>query len=79
MTLQANEMAAKYNIFAALFQWLTLAGYLVVPGTFTSIKNSETFGDSKGGKAVQDAVQNIPLLLLAGLSCLIGTSGTCYL
>lgn len=52
MSLQANEMAAKYNILVAFFLWLTLAGYLVVPRTFTSIKNSKTLSDSKGGKVV---------------------------
>jgi len=48
----------RHNILAALFSWLTLAGYVVIPGTFTSLRDSEKLGNSESGRVVQNAVQN---------------------
>jgi hypothetical protein len=79
MSLQADEISSKHNILAALFSWLTLAGYVVIPGTFTSLRDSETLGESKGGKVVQNAVQNVSLPVLAGVLCGVGITGTCWL
>jgi hypothetical protein len=79
MSLQANEIPTRCNILAALFSWLILTGYVVFPGTFTSLKNSHTLGNSKGGKIVQDTIQNVPLLPLAVLCCVAGISGTYWL
>jgi hypothetical protein len=79
MSLQANEAPRLDNLLAAVYSWITLAGFIVLPGTFTSLGNSESLGDIKGGKLVQDAVHNIPLLPLAGICCLVGTIGSCWL
>lgn len=79
MSVQANESPTRHNILAALSSWLILAGYVVFPGTFTSLKNSHTLGDSEGGKIVQNAIQNVPLLPLAVLCCVAGTSRICWL
>ncbi|KAH0537622.1 hypothetical protein FGG08_005614 [Glutinoglossum americanum] len=79
MSLQANETPTRHNILAALFSWLILAGYVVFPGTFTSLKDSDTLGNSKGEKIIQDTIQNVPLLPLAVISCVAGTSGMCWL
>jgi hypothetical protein len=61
MCTQANKVPSIYNILAALFSWLTLAGFVVLPGTFTSLKHSTTLSSSKGGEIVQKTVQNVPL------------------
>jgi hypothetical protein len=79
MSVQANEAPRLDNLLAAIYSWITLAGFIVLPGTFTSLEKSESLGNSKGGKVVQDAVHNIPLLPLAGVCCLVGTIGSCRL
>lgn len=76
MTLQANEAPAQDNILAGLFSWLTLAGYIVFPGSFTSLKKSNSLDDSKESRIVKNAVQYVLLLPIAGLCCLIRISGT---
>jgi hypothetical protein len=76
---QANQAPAWDNIRAALFSWLTLAGYIVLPGTFTSLKTSQTLSTSNGGRVIQDTLKNTPLLAIAGLCCLFGTVGTSWL
>jgi hypothetical protein len=53
------------------FSWLTLAGYFVPES-----KNSKTFGNSKGGRVVQNTVQNVPLLPVAAALLNVGTAGT---
>jgi hypothetical protein len=79
MCTKANKVPSIYNILAALFSWLTLAGFVVLPGTFTSLKHSTTLSSSKGGEIVQKTVQNVPLLPMAGVMCGIGIVGTCWL
>jgi hypothetical protein len=76
---QATQAPAWDNFRAALFSWLTLAGYVVFPGTFTSLKASQTLASNSSGRVIQDAVKNIPLLPIAILCCIIGTSGTTWL
>jgi hypothetical protein len=79
MSVKANRARTRYNFWAIFFGWLTLAGYVVLPNTFTSLKASESFNDSASGKFVLKTVQNMQLLPLAGLLCFIGTVGTCSL
>lgn len=76
MTLQANEAPRRDNLLAALFSWLVLAGYVVFPATFTSAERSGSLSNSRGGKVVQDAIQNVPLLPFASLCYLVGIYGT---
>ncbi|KAH7111109.1 hypothetical protein B0J11DRAFT_447671 [Dendryphion nanum] len=79
MSIKANQAQQRYNIFAGLFAWLTLAGYVVFPNTFTSLRSSDSLSGSKGGQIIQETVRNVQLLPLAGLSCLIGIAGICWL
>jgi hypothetical protein len=74
--IEAVHVQTGYNILAALSAWLTLAGFVVFPNTFTSLKASNTLGESEGGKLVQRAIQNISLLWVAGIFCVIGILGT---
>lgn len=79
MSLQANEIPTLDNIWAAFFSWVTLAGYIVLPGTFTSVSRSESLQNIATGRLVQSAVQNIPLLPFAGICFIIGTAGSYFL
>lgn len=67
---------------AAAGTWLLLAGYLVFPGTFTSLRESAWIHDLEGmgrsGVMMHRAVQNVPLLGLGAVSCAVGT-GSCGL
>jgi hypothetical protein len=56
MCTQANKVPIADNILAALFSWLTLAGFVMLPGTFTSLKHSTTLSSRKGGEIVQKTV-----------------------
>ncbi|KAF2458846.1 hypothetical protein BDY21DRAFT_264132, partial [Lineolata rhizophorae] len=75
MVLEANEASGRDNALAAFFSWLTLAGYVVLPGTFTSLQNSQSLKDSESGKRVQRTVNNLPLLPLACICCVTGIVG----
>lgn len=77
---QATQAPTWDNVRAALFSWLTLAGFVVFPGTFTSLKTSQTLASNSSGKIIQDAVKNVHSLLpIAILCCIIGTTGTSWL
>jgi hypothetical protein len=75
---QANQAPTWDNIRAAFFSWLTLAGYVVFPGTFTSLKTSQTLASSTGGRIIQYTLKK-GLLAIAGACCLFGTVGTSWL
>lgn len=77
MLLQLDKIPELHNILASIFTWLLLAGYIVLPGTFTSLRNSRTLADQggKAGKAVVKAVQNLPLLGVAIYCCVAGAIG----
>jgi hypothetical protein len=79
MLIQANQAQKRYDILAAFFAWITLAGYVVLPATFTSIRNTKDLEATAGGRHIQHAVQNIPILPLACVLCCIGLGGSCYL
>lgn len=79
MSTQANQIPKKHELGAICSAWITLAGYVVLPSTFTSLKNATSLEKTASGKMVQDAVQNIGLLNLASVLCCIGMAGNCYL
>jgi hypothetical protein len=76
MCTQSNQARTpRYTVSAALFSWLGLAGYLVLPNTFTSLQSSKTLSGSKGGQLLQSTVRNVKLLPFAGVLYLIGVAG----
>ncbi|KAJ5981121.1 hypothetical protein N7481_008419 [Penicillium waksmanii] len=80
MVVQSDEITWEINALASASHWILLAGYLVVPGTFTSLKKSEDFGKtlkgSAAGNAVLNAIQNPPLLTTA---CFLFVIGLCIM
>ncbi|PHH69064.1 hypothetical protein CDD82_99 [Ophiocordyceps australis] len=88
MLLDQDDIPALHNILASVFVWLLLAGFLVFPGTFTSIRYSlERQGDD--GAALQDdgdwnaqtkhkilnSINNVPLLVLGAVACGVSLVG----
>ncbi len=85
MLLHLDEIPRLHNILAALSTWILLAGFLVVPGTFTSFKTSTAFenADKDNSNAIESAilhsVAHIGLLWVSGACCIIGAIGACSL
>ncbi|ETI22614.1 hypothetical protein G647_06690 [Cladophialophora carrionii CBS 160.54] len=81
MLLHLDEIPRFYNILASLFTWIILAGFLVVPGTFTTFKESEAFQDADNNDddevthAIVHSIANIGLLWLSGAFCIVGALG----
>ncbi|OBT39560.1 hypothetical protein VE00_09471 [Pseudogymnoascus sp. WSF 3629] len=77
MLLELDAIPMMHNLLAGFFSWLLLAGYMVLPGTFASMRSSQSVKDSanKAGKLVLKVVDNVPLLWIGGICCLIGAAG----
>lgn len=76
MLKEEAQMDWKYNLCAGVANWVLLAGYLVVPGTFTSLKESneveQQLQKNNAGRALLKTIQNPPLLIIA---CVFLTAG----
>jgi hypothetical protein len=80
MLKEEAQMDWKYNVSVGIANWALLAGYLVIPGTFTSLKESnqveEILKKNTAGRAVLHTIQNPPLLIVA---CLFLAGGSAAL
>ncbi|KAJ5742679.1 uncharacterized protein N7511_011250 [Penicillium nucicola] len=69
MLREEAQMDLLFNITASAANWALLAGYLVVPGTFTSLQTSsqveKTLQSNKAGRTALHMIQNPPLLVIA--------------
>ncbi|EGR45850.1 uncharacterized protein TRIREDRAFT_110651 [Trichoderma reesei QM6a] len=84
MLLQQDDIPLLHNILASVFVWLLLAGFLVFPGTFTSLQasvdkqgdgdNDHTFS-KEAAKLIVKSIKNIPLLVIAIVMCCISAIG----
>lgn len=82
MLLKQDYIPRAHNILAAFFVWLLLAGFLVFPGTFTSIQESitereedEDTNDNEAVTAILSRVKNVPLLVIAIVCVAIAAIG----
>lgn len=80
MLLSLDKIPRFHNILASFFGWLLLAGFVVFPGTFTSIQDlSEDGGIAAQASDILHHVQSIPLLVIASVCCGIGALGLLWL
>lgn len=83
MLLSLDKIPRLHNILASFFGWVLLAGFIVFPGTFTSIRDlsddPELADKSPTASALLSSVQNVPLLVVAAISCGIGAAGLLWL
>lgn len=84
MLLHQDDIPLLHNILAAVFVWLLLAGFLVFPGTFTSLQKSVEGHDAKtlsdqAARLIVTSIKNIPLLVIAAIMCGISSFGMLYL
>ena len=85
MLLHLDQIPRLHNILASVFTWILLAGFLVIPGTFTSFKNSAAFKNAEDNDsnavahAILSSVKNVGLVWVSGAFCLIGGFGCLWL
>ncbi|KAK6599460.1 hypothetical protein H4I96_04207 [Botrytis cinerea] len=84
MLLSLDTIPRMHNIYISFFSWILLAGFIIFPGTFTSLQSlpsSSLPSDLPDAttRHILHAVKNIPLLWIASFSCGIGASGMLWL
>lgn len=83
MLLSLDTIPRIHNILASFFGWLLLAGYVVFPGTFSSLSSSLDEDSSSAAEAeasrILNSVQNMPLLIIASVCCGIAIAGLLWL
>lgn len=76
MLEEEENMEVRYNLTMSVANWALLAGYLVVPGTFTTLQHSsqmeKVLNANDTGRAILHTIQNPPLLIIA---CILFGSG----
>lgn len=79
MILDAANISLRYNVLAAVFSWFTLSGFVIFPGTYSSLGHSSLLHETQAGQIVEAVVENLPLVWVASLCCAVGLSGTIWL
>ncbi|GFG19515.1 hypothetical protein IFM5058_10171 [Aspergillus udagawae] len=76
MLLKLDNIPWFYNTSASAAHWALLAGYLVIPGTFTSLQKSnfltEGLETNRSRKAILSTIQHPPLLVIACFLMVLG-------
>jgi len=77
MLLDLDSVPKWHNIAVAVAAWIVLAGFVIFPGTFTSIQSISEDDENENGveKFILSRVKNMPLLVVAGVCCGIGALG----
>ncbi|KAJ6551388.1 hypothetical protein B0H19DRAFT_1157441 [Mycena capillaripes] len=78
MLLALDGIPRLHNMLAAFFTGILLAGFVLLPGTFTSLQSVGT-GANENEKVVIDAVQHLPLFVIAFVCSGIGVLGMLWL
>lgn len=76
MLLALDDIPQMFNLMASFFTWILLAGFVLFPGTFTSLQQQQLSGV---GAQVLDVVSNIPLYIIAWVCTGIGGVGMIWL
>ncbi|KAB5572616.1 hypothetical protein GE09DRAFT_1100255 [Coniochaeta sp. 2T2.1] len=80
MLLSLDKIPRLHNILAAFFGWILLAGFIVLPGTFTSNDNAVQRATPGANDVLNTVVQSsLPLSVVAAVCCGIGYLGNLWL
>ncbi len=71
MCLKSHEIPTLHNFLASFSIWILLAGFVVFPGTFTSLRNATR---STAEAVILGQLQR-GLVVIAGLCCGVGVVG----
>ncbi|KAH7303351.1 hypothetical protein B0I35DRAFT_455242 [Stachybotrys elegans] len=75
-----KNIALYYFVIVGFLSWLLLAGFLISPSTYASLRQSPVLDDSGYvAESVMHAVRNVPLIYIASFSCLIAACGLGFL
>jgi hypothetical protein len=82
MLLAMDTIPRLYNILSSFFNWILLAGFIIFPGTFTTISDLDSdaaIANSHTASTIIASIKNIPLLVIAGVCSGIGAAGMVWL
>ncbi|KAH8742505.1 hypothetical protein F5883DRAFT_363751, partial [Diaporthe sp. PMI_573] len=77
MVLESYDAPQRYNVAAAVSLWTLLAGFIVLPATFTSLESVKV--NNETSEILHGIAEPIPLLCLSAVCCLTGLVGTILL
>ena len=82
MLLAMDTIPRLHNILSSFSTWILLAGFIIFPGTFTTISsldNEAAIQANHTASTIIASVKNIPLLVVAGVCTGIGAVGMVWL
>jgi len=79
MLLDLDTIPRLHNILASFFTWILLAGFIIFPGTFTSLSALADDPDLAPASSILSKVKHVPLLYIAAFSSGIGALGMIWL
>ncbi|TVY31537.1 hypothetical protein LSUB1_G008749, partial [Lachnellula subtilissima] len=82
MLLALDTIPRLHNILASFFTWILLAGFVIFPGTFTSLQTLSPTSPaltSSTASHILSSTKHIPLLIIASTSSILGALGMLYL
>jgi hypothetical protein len=82
MLLGLDTIPRLHNILASFFTWILLAGFVIFPGTFTSLNtlgDNSTIQSNHIASDILKSVKHIQLLIIAGICSGIGALGMVWL
>jgi len=82
MLLDLDTIPRLHNIFASFFTWILLAGFIIFPGTFTSIASLSTdpeFQENHTAAHILSSVKHVSLLYVAAFCSGVGALGMIWL
>ncbi|KAJ7176699.1 hypothetical protein C8R46DRAFT_1174264 [Mycena filopes] len=77
MLLALDGIPRLHNMLAAFFTWILLAGFVLLPGTFSSLAGTNV--DNANERAFIHAIQHVPLFVIAFVCSGIGVLGMLWL
>ncbi|KAM7212659.1 hypothetical protein V8F06_011947 [Rhypophila decipiens] len=85
MLLSLDKIPQLHNILCSCFTWLLLAGFVVIPGSFTSLRkleaktNGEIIPGSPAANAILSSVAETSVTVIGFICMGIGTTGAIWL
>lgn len=72
-----EEVPTIYTFLSCFFTWILLAGFVVLPGTFSALQDFETSSGELGN--ILRTIRHLPLMVVAYVCCGVGGLGMCFL